>query len=64
MGIQAHADVVTDWTTPHSTRPVSPPAAARNLAVLTSQSDHAVNGIAGTDEPYLVLSAVPAKCVA
>src|SRR5712691_4980293 len=65
IGIQAHADVVTDWNTAavDAIRAASapPPIASRSLTILHVSIYDAVNGIARTYEPYLVQSAVPAS---
>jgi hypothetical protein len=58
----AHADVVTDWNTAAldaiRAGNTAPPIASRSLAILHVSIYDAVNGIARTNDPYLVQSAV------
>jgi hypothetical protein len=65
VSIPANADVVTDWNNAAldaiRAEHTSPPIASRNLAILHVSIYDAVNGIARTNEPYLVPSAVPAS---
>ena len=60
-----HADVVTEWNSAalnviRADR-TPPPKASRALAILHAAIYDAVNGIARTNEPYFVQSAVPAS---
>jgi membrane-associated phospholipid phosphatase len=61
----AQADVVTDWNEVAldaiRTRNTSPPAAARNLAILHVSIYDAVNGIHRTHDEYLVKARAPAS---
>jgi membrane-associated phospholipid phosphatase len=65
LGGLARADVVTDWNAAAldaiRTGHTAPPIASRSLAILHISIYDAVNGIARTNEPYLVQSAVPAS---
>ena len=65
IGSPANADVVTDWNNAAldaiRAGNTPPPIASRNLAILHASIYDAVNGIARTNEPYLVQSAVPAS---
>src|SRR5213595_2758092 len=65
IGTPANADVVTDWNTAalNAIRAgrTAPPIASRRLAILHVSIYDAVNGIARTNEPYLVQSAVSAS---
>ena len=65
IGIQAHADVVTDWNNAAldaiRVGSTAPPIASRSLAIFHVSIYDAVNGIARTHEPYLVQSAVQAS---
>jgi PAP2 superfamily len=61
IAIPASADVVTDWNNAAldaiRAGNVAPPIASRGLAILHAAIYDAVNGIARTNEPYLVPSA-------
>jgi hypothetical protein len=65
IAIPASADVVTDWNNAalDAIRAgiTAPPIASRSLAILHASIYDAVNGIARTNEPYLVQSAVQAS---
>jgi len=65
IGSPANADVVTDWNNAAldaiRAGNTAPPIASRSLAILHASIYDAVNGIARTDEPYLVQSAVSAS---
>ena len=65
IGNPANADVVTDWNNAAldaiRAGNTAPPIASRSLAILHVSIYDAVNGIARTNEPYLVQSAVPAS---
>ena len=65
IAVPARADVVTDWNNAAldaiRSGNTPPPIASRNLAILHASIYDAVNGIARTNEPYLVQSAVPAS---
>jgi len=65
IAVPARADVVTDWNNAAldaiRAEHTSPPIASRNLAILHVSIYDAVNGIARTNQPYLVPSAVPAS---
>jgi PAP2 superfamily. len=65
IAVPARADVVTDWNNAAldaiRAGNTPPPIASRNLAILHASIYDAVNGIARTNEPYLVQSAVPAS---
>jgi hypothetical protein len=60
IGTLSHADVITDWNTAalNTIRASSsaPPIASRSLAILHISIYDAANGIARTNEPYLVQS--------
>jgi hypothetical protein len=61
----ANGDVVTDWNTAAldaiRTVRTPPPIASRSLAILHVSIYDAVNGIARTNEPYLVQSSAPSS---
>jgi len=63
IGSPANADVVTDWNNAAldaiRAGHTAPPIASRSLAILHASIYDAVNGIARTNQPYLVPSAVP-----
>src|SRR5437899_11633122 len=63
IGTPAKGDVVTDWNNATldaiRTGRTAPPIASRSLAILHASIYDAVNGIARTNQPYLVPSAVP-----
>jgi membrane-associated phospholipid phosphatase len=63
VGSPANADVVTDWNNAAldaiRAGNTSPPIASRSLAILHASIYDAVNGIAHTNEPYLVPSVAP-----
>src|SRR4030095_7816022 len=65
IAIPASADVVTDWDNAAldaiRAGTTAPPIASRSLAILHASIYDAVNGIARTNEPYLVQSAVQAS---
>jgi membrane-associated phospholipid phosphatase len=65
IGIPASADVVTDWNNAAldaiRAGTTAPPIASRSLAILHASIYDAVNGIARTNESYLVQSAVQAS---
>ena len=65
IAIPASADVVTDWNNAAldaiRAGTTAPPIASRSLAILHASIYDAVNGIARTNEPYLVQSAVQAS---
>jgi PAP2 superfamily len=65
IAVPARADVVTDWNSAAldaiRAGNTPPPIASRNLAILHASIYDAVNGIARTNEPYLVQSAAPAS---
>jgi len=64
IGIPANGDVVTDWNTAalDAIRAgTAPPIASRSLAILHVSIYDAVNGIARTNEPYLVQSSASAS---
>ena len=65
IGTPANADVVTDWNTAalNAIRggSTAPPIASRRLAILHVSIYDAVNGIARTNEPYLVQSSAPSS---
>jgi len=65
IAVPARADVVTDWNNAAldaiRAGNTPPPIASRNLAILHASIYDAVNGIARTNEPYLVQSAAPAS---
>src|SRR5213082_632625 len=65
IGTPANGDVVTDWNNATldaiRTGRTPPPIASRSLAILHVSIYDAVNGIARTNEPYLVQSEVPAS---
>jgi PAP2 superfamily len=65
VAVPARADVVTDWNNAAldaiRAGNTSPPIASRNLAILHASIYDAINGIARTNEQYLVPSAVPAS---
>ena len=65
IAVPARADVVTDWNNAAldaiRAEHTSPPIASRNLAILHASIYDAVNGIARTNEPYLVPSVAPAS---
>jgi hypothetical protein len=65
IGIPVRGDVVTDWNNAaldaiRADR-TAPPIASRSLAIVHVAIYDAVNGIARTNEPYLVPSAVPSS---
>src|SRR5215831_9162531 len=63
IGISARGDVVTDWNNAAldaiRAGRTAPPIASRSLAILHVSIYDAVNGIARTNQPYLVPGAVP-----
>src|SRR5438046_8472561 len=65
IGTPANADVVTDWNTAalNAIRggSTAPPIASRRLAILHVSIYDAVNGIARTNEPFLVQSSAPSS---
>jgi hypothetical protein len=65
IGAPANGDVVTDWNTAAldaiRTGRTPPPIASRSLAILHVSIYDAVNGIARTNEPYLVQSSAPSS---
>src|SRR6266581_2462615 len=65
IGTPANGDVVTDWNTAalNAIRggSTAPPIASRRLAILHVSIYDAVNGIARTNEPYLVQSSASAS---
>jgi len=65
IGTPANGDVVTDWNTAAldaiRAGRTPPPIASRSLAILHVSIYDAVNGIARTDEPYLVQSSASAS---
>src|SRR5438128_1698218 len=65
IGTPANADVVTHWNTAAldaiRTGRTPPPIASRSLAILHVSIYDAVNGIARTNEPYLVQSSAPSS---
>ena len=65
IAVPARADVVTDWNNAAldaiRAGNTPPPIASRSLAILHASIYDAVNGIARTNEPYLVPSVVPAS---
>ena len=65
IGIPANGDVVTDWNTAAldaiRVGKTAPPIASRSLAILHISIYDAVNGIARTNEPYLVQSLTSAS---
>src|SRR5882724_9190871 len=65
IGTPANGDVVTDWNTAAldaiRTGRTPPPIASRSLAILHVSIYDAVNGIARTNEPYLVQSSAPSS---
>src|SRR5436190_12127908 len=65
IGTPANADVVTDWNNATldaiRTGRTPPPIASRSLAILHVSIYDAVNGIARTNEPYLVQSSAPSS---
>jgi PAP2 superfamily len=65
IGTSANGDVVTDWNTAAldaiRTGRTPPPIASRSLAILHVSIYDAVNGIARTNEPYLVQSSAPSS---
>jgi hypothetical protein len=65
IGTPANGDVVTDWNTAalNAIRAgrTPPPLASRSLAILQVSIYDAVNGIARTNEPYLVQSSAPSS---
>jgi hypothetical protein len=62
IAVPARADVVTDWNNAAldaiRAGSTAPPIASRSLAILQASIYDAVNGIARTNNPYLVQSAV------
>jgi membrane-associated phospholipid phosphatase len=64
IGSPANADVITDWNNAAldaiRAGNTAPPIASRSLAILHISIYDAVNGIARTNEPYLVQSLAPA----
>ena len=65
IAVPARADVVTDWNNAAldaiRANNTAPPIASRSLAILHASIYDAVNGIARTNEPYLVPSVAPAS---
>src|SRR5437773_1330656 len=65
IGTPAKGDVVTDWNNATldaiRTGRTPPPIASRSLAILNVSIYDAVNGIARTNEPYLVQSSAPSS---
>ena len=65
IGTLANADIVADWNNAAldaiRVGHTAPPIASRSLSILHVSIYDAVNGIARTNEPYLVQSAVPAS---
>src|SRR5437773_3567594 len=65
IGTPANGDVVTDWNDAalNAIRAgrTAPPIASRSLAILHVSIYDAVNGIARTNEPYLVQSSAPSS---
>src|SRR5947208_15328499 len=65
IGTPANGDVVTDWNNATldaiRTGRTPPPIAPRSLAILHVSIYDAVNGIARTNEPYLVQSSAPSS---
>src|SRR5436189_1279170 len=65
IGTPAKGDVVTDWNNATldaiRTGRTPPPIASRSLAILHVSIYDAVNGIARTNEPYLVQSSAPSS---
>src|SRR5213082_898492 len=65
IGTPANGDVVTDWNNATldaiRTGRTPPPIASRSLAILHVSIYDAVNGIARTNEPYLVQSSAPSS---
>ncbi len=65
VAVPARADVVTDWNNAAldaiRVGNTAPPIASRSLSILHVSIYDAVNGIARTNEPYLVQSAAPAS---
>jgi PAP2 superfamily len=67
IAIPANADVVTDWNTAAldaiRAGSTAPPIASRSLAILHVSIYDAVNGIARTNDPYLVQSEVSSSAL-
>jgi len=65
IGISARGDVVTDWNNAAldaiRAGRTAPPVASRSLAIFHIAMYDAINGIARTNEPYLVPSGPPAS---
>ena len=65
IAVPARADVVTDWNNAAldaiRANNTAPPIASRSLAILHASIYDAVNGIARTNEPYLVPGVAPAS---
>src|SRR5881394_3492662 len=65
IGTSAKGDVVTDWNNATldaiRTGRTPPPIASRRLAILHASIYDAINGIARTNEPYLVQSSAPSS---
>jgi hypothetical protein len=65
LGALAHADVVTEWNNAAlgaiRAGRTAPPIASRSLAILHVSIYDGINGIARTNEQYLVQSAVSAS---
>ena len=65
IGTPAKGDVVTDWNNATldaiRTGRTPPPIASRSLAILHVSIYDAVNGIARTNDPYLVQSSAPSS---
>src|SRR5438067_3912150 len=65
IGTPAKGDVVTDWNNATldaiRTGRTPPPIASRSLAILHVSFYDAVNGIARTNEPYLVQRSAPSS---
>src|SRR6266542_4714299 len=65
IGSPANADAVTDWNNAAldaiRAGNTNPPIASRSLAILHVSIYDAVNGIARTNEPYLVQSSAPSS---
>lgn len=65
IAVPVRADVVTDWNNAAldaiRANNTAPPIASRSLAILHASIYDAINGIAHTNEPYLVPSVAPAS---
>jgi hypothetical protein len=68
MGVQAHADVVTDWNTAAADAiragSVPPPIATRSLAILHVSIYDAVNGICPHARTLPGAKRIAGQCVA